>query len=947
MRSNKAGSDTCLRSDNAPSRGNGRGKSKIQELTNSFFDASKAKRHTLRQQVNYRPSYVHHDLSIIQTSISGFRPWLGTSTNPRLDSRTPSSARSHGPGPSSNTSTPPYRRDPAASILADEMSGPPQLVHAGLQDPFAYYKAFRDASMSSTSHTHECEHNDDGHTCCTGVITANDNQATLLQQQASARAVPYNLAVRLANRSNGAPLTTIIEQGSYSTLNSFGSRLSLGQFSPGKVAENISPNRASHRVPQSRDEHALQRIQENVLQELNANEEPHEKRGRSCPPNNTFTPPESIPAQLSQRPGAQIGGTYTELDSRGFKGVLRGFLQNVRATSRTLSRSSSTMHASFVDFQEEGADTSESSSEDHLQTSQTSQLNNERLDIPYLTRGLCLNAAGPESQARNRKVSKANSAPSARASPPLLNLPPPRIPSQTGCGSVPHLLPPSVATRSREPSPSVDLVQPEPRDAAHVDGTGGAPTLSSERRHDTSAGYTFEGVPVLHNSTHALMDVKRARESSLNASFCSTLSTSYSGTILGVDLDLYHEFPHPVCHSRSPTPVAPVWFTPQKAAFKRQSSCSESPESTQAPPIEPHCRSITSSALTSLLPIAAASGIVRPNHDTPKISFYSPSGNLIQPEADSTPMASASDFGELSTMVPSDRNENTPLAQTAFSAAAYLPPARPSLLPMTTPPTSFAPLPAHLRYHHNYRHHEKSQIDSYDTVIEHGSAVRGCDGVVRTSTFPPRGEVERSHHKRHCSTRSVIDDMKSEVNYHKAHNITWASSAFCMSSRDRKKLRKRHSTNDNGAAAKTYTKQRRKRTTRGNLVGNVIQANQTSQEKHDKELLGPLAGHVLRICFCQPYDGVGRQTLALTTGDLCSSKTPSTHHTNKAEHGIRVKDKDVDLPAARVVDRGNDHKGPANRKRKKTVNFASNHTITRSDSAVSVGVSLRVALAGG
>jgi hypothetical protein len=34
------------------------------------------------------------------------------------------------------------------------------------------------------------------------------------------------------------------------------------------------------------------------------------------------------------------------------------------------------------------------------------------------------------------------------------------------------------------------------------------------------------------------------------------------------------------------------------------------------------------------------------------------------------------------------------------------------------------------------------------------------------------------------------------------------------------------------------------------------------QRTFEKSVLGPLAGHALRVCFCQPYDGAGGSSCA-------------------------------------------------------------------------------------
>ncbi|KAG9187396.1 hypothetical protein G6011_05267 [Alternaria panax] len=448
------------------------------------------------------------------------------------------------------------------------------------------------------------------------------------------------------------------------------------------------------------------------------------------------------------------------------------------------------------------------------------------------------------------------------------------------------------------------------------------------------------------------------------------MSTSYSGTVVGVDVDLQHDFLCPVGPSRSPTPIAPVWFTPQMDELERQASISKSPpESNQVPGAAPPPHSITSSALTSLLPIAAASGIVRPNYDTPKISFFSPSGNLIQPEGSSTPgTTSASDFSGSPTITTSYYdNRTTPATYSVFPTTACLPPPRPCLRPMTTPPTSSAPLPAHLRFHHNYKHPEQSQIDSTigstEFSIVPAPSIRGCDGIVRTESFAPYSKLRYSYekdksrpqYKRRKSARSFAEDLKYEARFQKAR-LTTAILASCTSSGKGRVLRKRKAASRR-AAATAYVSMPW-RSTGGDVTGartQRIHPRQTT-DSHNVGALGPLAGHILRICFCQPYDGAGKITYTATTEDICIGKSDHTRSMqirSKKERSLAdTKEVDVDaaLPNARLVS-GAERKTSKNVRQRTAVRKGKRHSTTgtnqhtrmRSDSAVSVGVALRTA----
>ncbi|KAI4620909.1 hypothetical protein J4E83_005272 [Alternaria metachromatica] len=311
------------------------------------------------------------------------------------------------------------------------------------------------------------------------------------------------------------------------------------------------------------------------------------------------------------------------------------------------------------------------------------------------------------------------------------------------------------------------------------------------------------------------------------------------------------------------------------AELERQASLSESPpEPDQVAEAEPTRRSITSSALTSLLPIAAASGIVRPNYDTPKISFFSPSGNLIQPEGSSTPgTTSASDFS------------GSPTATTSY-----------------------------------------------------------YDNKTTPATYP----------------RSFAEDLKYEARFHRARLIT-AIIASCTSSGKGRVLRKRKAANRR-AAATAYVSMPR------SCAGEAT-ARPSKKRVHPRQptarrevgVLGPLAGHILRICFCQPYDGAGKTTASGATNKTCigksSNHTANTQSLSKKESPrSNANDIDVDaaLPNARVVT-GTERKVSNTvrqrttvRKEKRHSSTGSNHhSRTRSDSAVSVGVAPSTATARG
>ncbi|KAF2830642.1 hypothetical protein CC86DRAFT_434483 [Ophiobolus disseminans] len=800
------------------------------------------------------------------------------------------------------------------------------------QDPYTYYTAFLGTIAPSGGNTNELAQFDDGYTCQTATIGPQDLVG--YQQQIRTRAIPYHLAVRFPNRSNGAPLATIIEQGSYSTLNSRASLLSVGRFPSIRVAENTSPSRASHRISRSLDENTLHRIQEHGSQEqdlaaaiMEAHVRPQDW-GRSRPILDTTTPMNTIMRDAPQSPGSHIGGTDMDSDHWKPKGFLRGVLHNVRAASRPRSRSPSMTH--IVEARDDRSEASDGSPlcqlPGHNHPRQETDVEIAR--VLHSAQKECLDTPLTpieSSQARSRKIPMTDPQTPAATYPPLLESSLPLFEPDSAFGQVPHLLSPPPATRSRERSSSVRLVPPEPRDVACVDGTAGLPTLSTHNDH-ISARQTFDGASETKHSSSSLKTDTRVRGASRNASFCSTMSTSYSGTVLGVDLDLHHE-----------TPQA---FTPQMAELERQASISESPDSPLATTTQPTGCSITSSALPSLLPIAAASGIVQPNYNTPKISFYSPSGRLIQPEGSSSPETSAFNHGVSPTARTPNHNKTKGLsAQHTLTATACLPPARPTLLPMTTPPSSSAPLPYHLRHHHNYRHPERSHIESCESLLEHASAVNGCGGIVRTSSFalrsrtrssPPITNHPSSEHKQHRSPKSILHDLKGDMSFYKSRYIARAAQSCGPTPKSKRKGNKLHKRQ---AASQTSTVQHAsKLRTRSNG------AEKSNHRKTSKTTLAPLASYALRICFCQPYDGAGMPS---RTDPACTTQHSRPTHAAANTESDRHTQREA---AARPLTATH---GQASDRRSKTNSSARPHARIRSDSAVSVGAAVRVAVVGG
>jgi hypothetical protein len=376
------------------------------------------------------------------------------------------------------------------------------------------------------------------------------------------------------------------------------------------------------------------------------------------------------------------------------------------------------------------------------------------------------------------------------------------------------------------------------------------------------------------------------------------------------------------------------------AELERQASISESPGSKLASAEEPTRRSFTSSALTSLLPIAAASGIVQLNYDTPKISFYSPSGRLIQSEGSSSPETHAVHCGSPSVRRSNFSNPAQHSARQNLTATGYLPPVRPALLPMTTPPVPTAPLPAHLRYHHNYRHPERSHIESCESFIESSPLATECGGVVRTNSFllrsgtrqsPPRKKNASSKDKRHRSTKTLLHDLMGDVSFYKSRYIALAAqscASFQKSKEKGKTLRKRDTAADKRCPSHSTNKPRQhsRRTAR----------RDEPRQSAGESLLGPLAGHILRICFCQPFDGVGKPSRADAP---CATHHVDSKQATRKKQGDRQAENEG---AARPVV----YKRTTSR-RSKTSSSVRPKEHMRGDSAMSVGVGRSVVAGGG
>ncbi|KAF2706989.1 hypothetical protein K504DRAFT_504188 [Pleomassaria siparia CBS 279.74] len=715
----------------------------------------------------------------------------------------------------------PYPHDAAVSGISEAFDSCDDLRGACPQDPFAYYKAFLNANVSTAIGT-----NDDGashpmhsmHPVYPVSLEARTTHDLADQQQIRARPAPYNAAVRYSNRLNGLPLSTIVEQGSYSTLNSNGSPSSVGRYPSIRVINEISPNTYTYRASQSLDETPLRRIEEVVAQGQ------HTRKGIPAHPGLeddrivfdpqpiTSTPIKSSPPGHQASDIYQTPSTDDDLEGRGLKGFLRGVLHNVRGSSRH-DRPQSSSVTTTPAFRQGGLATNRSSSGVQYEENDSASANLKKNRIGV---SASLPHDRPESEARTRISLGIDRERSSRSYPPILHLPPASSDINAELAS-PHFLPPPHSSPSPERAPSTT-----PRDTARERSLSDTHTPSLCSRENLSTRYTFDGVPLHRINTPSLREYDRARE----ASICSTASTTYSGTVLGIDLDLKQE--HASVARPSPTPV---WSGPRQPigpSARRQKPAATTPRT-------PH--SITSSALPVLLPLAAASGIVRQNHATAQTSFFSPSGNLIQAENSSSPAVSPSLNGQTRPMT----NCHNILSINPMGES----PIRPAPVPLTTPPpTTRAPLPAYLRHHHNYQHPAHSHIVpqqprmGIDMILTPSPNVKGCGGVVRRRSLQPRSGVPQSQPQ--PRQQGSIQD------YRRSNRFTFCSSLVQL----------RDLSLDNLTSC-----MRGPSTQVGNgiVVGRVrgVEGGARASKPHHTLTgkLGPLAGHALRVCFCQPWDG--------------------------------------------------------------------------------------------
>jgi hypothetical protein len=705
----------------------------------------------------------------------------------------------------------PYSPDVAGLNAADSSISNAESGRGYAQDPFVHYRAFLRTNVSSAWGV-----NDNGNTHHAVSLSAQSNQDCGDRQQFRVRPVPYNVAAHLMNRSNGIPLSTIIEQGSYSTLNSHGSPPSIDRYPPAKANDNLSPNQHPYGGSRSSHEIALRKIEEDNQHEQHVykNIHSHVRLEDDC---GVFDkqciaamPIRSSPCDRQLSEGFPTPDIDNDLASRGLKGVLRGVLHNVRASRRDRPWSSMANTSAYnsrggrLDTKEDSSQPQRRNNENHRSSL---DMNRPRQDS-LLSSSSRLPQDFPKFEVENGTSLSINSDTerSAPYYPHILHVPPAASNFSHNPGSSPLFLqPPKTSSSPGEHAPST-----VPHDVAREASLAGPYTPSRRSRDDLSACYTFDGVILYRSNAPSLKEYDWERE----ASICSTASTTYSGTVLGIDLDLKQEHAHTLTARRSPMPV---WFSPRQISGASIPTQRLKNDPAKLP------KSITSSALPALLPLAAASGIVRPKHATPKLSFVTPSGNLIQTENGSSPISN-------SILPHHSKSSPTTVYNNILSDPVCEPPVRPALTPMTTPPTTRASLPAHLQHHHNYQHPAHSHIipqtpiRSFEISTD-GVSVKGCGGVVRTKSLQPHSGVKRPKGEK------ISDPGK------KYKHWSWCTTSKLEMHSCVRRLSLRV---QNGIAVG------RAKGTGTGAVGEAQKPRRIFQGALD-----PLAGHALKLCVCQ------------------------------------------------------------------------------------------------
>ncbi|KAF2739772.1 hypothetical protein EJ04DRAFT_294180 [Polyplosphaeria fusca] len=509
-------------------------------------------------------------------------------------------------------------------------------------------------------------------------------------------------AVRAANRHTGASLATITERCSCSTV---GSYIPISNSNPRPVntlMDSIieigsSPSAARSTGPlQRHPSGTIIRQKRTTDDDHYAYDAPNPRTSTSGAEANAAATRKTKPPRYVS-PGAVTANTEQQAEGKSLKGVWRGFMQHIRDSSRNNLPLADVTNMPYA-AHDRGPSAAEERWSGSLQYG-------SKIPLREPTALACRESNGPISSLppwhipchkhgkdcpRGYAATSKASVHDFHAGTTTFSLAPEKgthsdlIPAPLWLSSARSQI--SSRNNSSSGTPSCGNVLKK-------DAVCETPTLSTRGRDDSSFRYTLDGVPVHRSNAPSLYEYDRAR----STSFCSTVSTSYSGTVLGIDLDLQQD---DVGVRSSPEQEHPM--------SDLTSATKDSPR-----------RSITSSALPILLPLAASQGIVRADHTAPQISFFSPSGNLIKP-AESSPASSTS---------YKDHTVTTHLKPQPL--------ARPVLLPATSPPKISVPRHVHQGHHQHARSHIVPQ-----SILP--STVKGCGGMVRVDSVQPCSGARRT-----------------------------------------------------------------------------------------------------------------------------------------------------------------------------------------------------------
>ncbi|PSN60900.1 hypothetical protein BS50DRAFT_652520 [Corynespora cassiicola Philippines] len=697
-------------------------------------------------------------------------------------------------------------RKPNTRVADPDLATPP--------DPFSDYRTFLDKAITFGAGPYDGSASLSGSEDCPG--TEDDAQAM-------PPLVTYNLAMRFANRSNRVPLATIIEQVSYSTLNSHASLFT----SRGRPSLRVDHSllQGPVRKPSRCDDNTLQQIQEDVCQDQDYGEYlgSHPCLDGRCgdvlicddisasPP--TSCHDQGTPTIFQRRRGR------TEAENKGIKGLLSDMLRNSRINPCPPSQSS-TVTGNPIAICQKRPGTNKIQPEalppegDFPCGSKSKGRGIQNRTNPSSSNHTTLNAPHKSGSGSDKPSDHAFSLIVKHSEHSVLERPP------TGMEN------PRISLESLQGSrTSARIVSSETYDRAHpqyLQNSGGVPTHNSAER--------------LSGCEKPFKECEHAGSVGRKVSICSSMSTSYSGTVLGVDLDLQESHASP---RRSPTPV---WFALQSS---KDDEANVLPLERQ-PLAMNHATtpSITSSALPVLLSIAAESGIVRPIKNTSPTSFHSPSGNLIQLH-DSSPLG----HGGLNYF-------GSPTAKTSYynnnldeSLAAYIEPSRmnacpagPALESIAATRVSTSLIPTHPGHGHATRHGEDAYTTWQPQIDRSGTEVKGCGGLVRNNSLSPR-----SGNLRPPSTRPKLHRPKAAL--------------MCYRTRDEAtkrphRTRYRSLLNRLVSCCTASRMRNPSKPPKGTMLHKQLARRAAALPRRTKSSLslGPLTGNTMRVCFCQPLD---------------------------------------------------------------------------------------------